>query len=72
MFIALLFFILIAISAFGYFYFVGKLNTQKKQIIVLSKQNQELIKKLSIMKAHEKEYENSTSSFNNSDVSRSS
>ncbi|GLC29979.1 hypothetical protein [Clostridium omnivorum] len=69
MFIALLFFILIATSAFGYFYFMGKLNTQRKQIVVLSKQNQELIKKLSIMKAHEREYENNTSSFNNSDVS---
>lgn len=72
MFIALLFLILVAISAFGYFYFMGKLSTQKKQIVVLSKQNQELIKKLNIMKAHEREYENNTCSFNNSDVSHSS
>jgi hypothetical protein len=70
-FITLLFLILIAILAFGYFYFMGKLNTQKKQIIILSKQNQELIKKLSILKAHEKEYENKMYNFGSSDIPHS-
>lgn len=72
MFIALLFLILIAISAFGYFYFMGKINTQKKQIVVLSKQNQELIKKLNIMKAHEKEYDSDMYNFSKNDIPRDS